>query len=420
MPRNLSPPLNFSCSLPTLPPYCSVHRPVDQLADGVVVILRERRDFHRTEPVQYASAGTYTASLTAANSAGSDADTKTDYVRVTSPVTCDATGPYVDFVIYNVNHGLGCTSGDWELAVCYDNALIRYAIAGNSNSFFDTLSLWRWKRNDNCPDPGHTYAVEQPYGKNIHIAGVKNSDSGWYHAITAELLAGEDPINWESWKFFNYDNLDIQKGDYQIPAGTGVCRTKVWIRHITSVFGCGNYDGPIEQTFYIDSNLNILSSQDPNCAESPTLQRITDNDFYRKDLPEEVINAVRSVNQYVPLGISKWEYNADKKEVKLYVYDISDERVIVAFQGKQVDGYTIKMVHDREFETTREDVQTQLTQLKENSNYELARISMVTDAFGDPSGNYAELWVHKSTPENKKLDGTVIQGWTIMVYPIST
>jgi hypothetical protein len=44
---------------------------------------------------------------------------------------------------------------------------------------------------------------------------------------------------------------------------------------------------------------------------------------------------------------------------------------------------------------------------------------MVTDAFGDPPGNYAEVWVYKSTPENQKLEKIVIQGWTVLVYPMA-
>ena len=368
---------------------------------------------------QYTSAGTYTVSLTATNGGGSDTETKTDYVTVTNPIACDATGPYVDFVINNVNLGSGCTSGDWEPAVCYDNALIRYAIAGDSSSFYDTLSLWRWKRNDNCPDPGHTYAVEQPYGKDIHIAGVKNTDTGWYHAVAAELLTGGDPINWQSWKFFNYDNLDIQEGDYQIPAGTEVCRTKVWIRHITSVFGCGDYDGSIEQTFYIDSNLNIQSSQDPTCPESSLLLQLKETELNYKDIPEGLLKAAKKINENLPLGISKLEFNPDKKEITLYIYDIDDTCEIKTLQGKQIGDYSIKIIHDMEYEDTRAEVRSQLLELKKDSSYQLAHISMVTDTFGDQPGNYAELWVYKLTPENQKLQGTTIQGWTILIYPIS-
>jgi len=46
-------------------------------------------------------------------------------------------------------------------------------------------------------------------------------------------------------------------------------------------------------------------------------------------------------------------------------------------------------------------------------------MAMVTDTFGDLPGNYAELWVYKSTPENKKPDNAVIKGWKILVYPMA-
>ncbi|MCX5844579.1 MAG: PKD domain-containing protein, partial [Deltaproteobacteria bacterium] len=367
----------------------------------------------------YLSTGTYTVSLKATNAFGSDTVKKAKYVKVTRPEVCDATGPYIDFVINNVNYGPECTPGAWQSAVCYDNAVIRWALAGESTPFHDILSNWMWKRNDNCPDSGHSFAVDQPYGKDIHIAGVKNTDIGWYHAVDAELRTGKDPANWNSWKFFNYDNLDIKKGDYQIPAGTSICRTKVWIRQIDSVFGCGAYDGQIGSTFYIDSKLKIQSSQDPNCPESPLLSKMGASFNENQKLPDSILKAVKSIGHETPFGISKWETDPTIKEMTIYAYDIQDENKINALSGIQIENYTIKIVKDKEFETTRADVQKQLLQLRKNPEYQIGGISMITDAFGEPPGNYAELWVYNSTPANKKLENTIIQGWEILVYPVS-
>ncbi len=119
-------------------------------------------------------------------------------------------------------------------------------------------------------------------------------------------------------------------------------------------------------------------------------------------------------------GISKWELNSEKNEIVIYVYDIQEEEEIRELQRKRVENLTIKAIHDTDFENTRAEVTEYLSRLRRNNpDYQIARISMVTDAFGDPPGNYAELWVYNSTPENQKLDGTVIQGWTIQIYPMA-
>ncbi|MCK9593218.1 MAG: hypothetical protein M0Q91_14535 [Methanoregula sp.] len=339
------------------------------------------------------------------------------------PVTgCDyPAGPYINFVIENVSFP-ACYSGAWHPAVCADNALIRYALAArDSISYYDTLLPWMWKRNLNCPDPGYSYAVANPYNKAIYIAGVKNTDTGWFHAVDAEhLIVGNPSYSvWQDWKFFNYDNLDIKIGNYQIPAGTAICRTKIWITSVDSIFGCGDSAGMTWKTFYIDSNKNILSSQDPQCAESSTLNQTGKSLTKSQDETAELKKALQLMDNYGRFAISKWEFDQINEKMIFYTYDIRDKRAINDLQGTLVDNYTIQMIHDTEFETTRADVQKQLIEFRNNPEYQIGGISMVTDAFGDPAGNYAELWVYDLTPENKKIDNTVINGWTILVYPVS-
>jgi len=131
-------------------------------------------------------------------------------------------------------------------------------------------------------------------------------------------------------------------------------------------------------------------------------------------------NLIREIqNLQTQFGISKWESNPVRNEITLYVYDVQDENIIKKLQGKQIENFTVKIIQDTEFESTRSKVTAYLTQLQKNPDYQIARISMVTDAFGDPPGNYAEVWVYKSTPENQKLEKIVIQGWTVLVYPMA-
>lgn len=136
-------------------------------------------------------------------------------------------------------------------------------------------------------------------------------------------------------------------------------------------------------------------------------------------LPSELRNELRTLEWKYSIGFSKWNYDPIENEIILYDYPTFNENVVKNLQGKQIGNFTIRIQHDTEFETTRVKVREQLWQLHTNPDYQLARISMITDPFGDPPGNYAELWVYNSTPENKKLDNTVIQGWTILVYPMA-
>lgn len=329
---------------------------------------------------------------------------------------CDAPiGPYVDFDIENHNWGSSCPSGGWQSANCYSNALMRYALAGKSTPLYSQLSQGTWMRNG-CPDPGHSFAVQQPYNMQTYIAGIFNRDTGWSHAVTAELLAGTNPktTKWEDWKFYNYWNLNIPKGDKQIPAGGDMCRTKVWIRDINTVFGCADYDGPIVKTFYIGPDLKIYPKNNNGCEYSGTSAIVL-----TQDVRDAYESALESMDRMTRNSVNKWEYDETTKEITFHIYREYDKIMKNGIHGKQLGKYTIRIIHDTEFESMRADVQKQVSQLRKNPNYQIAQIVMGTDAFGEPPGNYVELWVNKLTPENQKLDNTMIQGYTIVVIPMS-
>jgi hypothetical protein len=119
------------------------------------------------------------------------------------------------------------------------------------------------------------------------------------------------------------------------------------------------------------------------------------------------------------IAFSKLKYNPVKNEITLYDYPTFNKYAALEIDGKKIGNYTIRLQHDTEFVTIQEEVKRQLFQLRKNSDYQIDGISMVTDPFGNPPGNYGELWVYQSTQENKKLDNTVILGWKILVYPMS-
>jgi PKD repeat protein len=393
----------------------------------------------------YAAAGTYDVSLTAANAGGNNAMVKERYVTVNSiptptptpDPTCDLTGPDVTFGIDNYT-----CDGTWYVATCGQNALLNWALTGESTKYKDILATWKWRRNINCPNTGNSYAFDNPGGKDVYLVKIVNHDIdrivNFDHEIAAELPAGADPLNFDVWRFFNYGELNIQKGvgtpQYpnggQIPSGGIQCYTTVAIKKVARVYGCGLADYQPVNTFWIDSNNNVVSSQLSTCTQDRTLlksansQKLTSLsaasslNIYN-GLSVELKTILNSVKYSHQFATSRLDIDSVNQSMTIYTYDINDEQMMNNLNGTTVANYTIQMVHDTEFETTKEDVITQLAKFKEQPNYQISHISMNTDAFGDTPGYYAEVWVYGLTPENLGLDNTMIDEWTIHVYPAS-
>lgn len=339
--------------------------------------------------------------------------------------SCDLTEDQVTFIVGNYT----CSYGNWLPASCGQNALLNWALEGDTAQFKDVLSTARWRRTIDCPNMGHSYAFENPGGKNVKMAGVTAKDIGFFHEIAAELPAGKDGDDYSSWRFFNYGESNIIKGvgfpgipSGQIPAGGTTCYTKVTIRNILGIHDCLVIDDPpnIVETFYIDQNLQIQPNQKSGCGELAMLKSLLPNRNSQKnykDLPYELKTVLKTVKFSHKFATSRWEIDTVNRSMTIYTYGIRDEQEMNSFDGRTVNNYTIRMVHDSEFETTVQDVKKHITKFQENPDFQINRISMVTDPFGDPPANYVELWVNQLTSKNKELDNTMIDGWIIQVYP---
>ena len=375
----------------------------------------------------YIIADSYDVSLTVEKDDGSDTETKPDYISVTCPYSCDMpdTEAYINFVIWNVS----CpyfNSGIWRNDTnCYDNAVIRWARAGNSVSFSTNLSPLMWKRDRCCPNPGHSYAVDSPFNKPIYIAAINNMDADVYyshHAVDAEFLSAGNVSNstWEDWNFFQYHEPTISIGwGHQISNGTSSFWTDVWIKEISSIVGCGQYDGLYVRKFYIDQNGTPQDHPRDRFTSGYLKNQMTGSRHSEIKVPDKVNEILVSMTNERPFTINQWKYDTIKKELVVYVFDIKDEHAIKNYETKPVDDYSIRIIHDSDFEITRANVRQELEKLSTNPAYQIAGISMITDRIDDPPGNYVELWVYKSTPENKNLDDTIVSGWKIKVYPMT-
>jgi len=148
----------------------------------------------------------------------------------------------------------------------------------------------------------------------------------------------------------------------------------------------------------------------------------TDNntEILRDNLTEDP-SWMESASQHLP--VSKWELNSTTNELTFYTYDIQNETCVNENQGKRVGNYTIRFVHDTEFEKTRDQVRDYLGELKNNPDYDIRYIETTADGFRSfgnfhPTG-FAELMVREWTPANRKIDYTTVNGWLIEVHQLS-
>jgi len=146
----------------------------------------------------------------------------------------------------------------------------------------------------------------------------------------------------------------------------------------------------------------------------------TDTNSSITKLPQDIRHEISYYQQEFHFSVNKWEFDPVKSnEINLYAHDIRNVSLIQELQGKQIGNYTIQIIHDTEFETTRSEVESYLSGLMKNPEYKITNFGMVTDPFADPTGQYAELYCTGLTPANKKLDNTIIKGWKIKVYPMT-
>jgi hypothetical protein len=118
-------------------------------------------------------------------------------------------------------------------------------------------------------------------------------------------------------------------------------------------------------------------------------------------------------------GIHKWEFGPNPDEITLYAYAIKNESQIDNLQGTKINNYTIRIIHDAEFERKQHELVQKLTLLQQDSRYQIDHFYTVVDPFGNHPEDTIELWVVALTPENRKLDNTEMDGWRVVVYPMS-
>lgn len=148
-----------------------------------------------------------------------------------------------------------------------------------------------------------------------------------------------------------------------------------------------------------------------------TIQYITPEKTASPELLKQLRRLIIRNNDF---GIHKWEFGPNTDEIILYAYAIKNESIIENFTGTKINNYTIRIIHDTEFERNQHVLVQKLTLLQQDSRYQIDHFYTVVDPFGNHPEDTIELWVVALTPENRKLDNTEMDGWKVVVYPITT
>lgn len=163
---------------------------------------------------------------------------------------------------------------------------------------------------------------------------------------------------------------------------------------------------------------NTTITQEPSKNSTPDVK---ENGFGLNQLPIEVGHEIRNYKWKYNFTIDKWNFDdVNKSEILLYAHDFRNESSVIELQGKKIGNYSIRIIHDTEFETIRDDVFNYLLDLQKKPDYQIAYISMITDSSVNPTSHIAEVAVFKLTPENEKLNNRVINGWEIKIGIISS
>jgi len=167
---------------------------------------------------------------------------------------------------------------------------------------------------------------------------------------------------------------------------------------------------------FFQTSMTILNNSSPGASHN-----YSDLNASPSKLPSGIKPDIEKVSQENFFVVNTWEFDPEKKDtIILFVIDIRNESAVADLQGMKIKNYTITLIHDSEFDKTQQEVSDYLWNLGKNPDYQINAVWMSVNRLNNLPENNAEVWVYKSTPENEKLDNTMIKGWRIRVYPVSS
>ena len=120
------------------------------------------------------------------------------------------------------------------------------------------------------------------------------------------------------------------------------------------------------------------------------------------------------------LPVSRWGIDSINKTFLIYSYYKTNSTIsvingpeLLSLDGKRVNNWTIKIVYDTAFVDHMNNISNEI---HNNPEMKVSGIQWSIDGYQNPPVYEARVYVFDYTPENQKLNGTVIDGWKFSVY----
>ncbi len=159
-----------------------------------------------------------------------------------------------------------CLGGvtEWKTAYCAHNAVIRFMLFGKADEYKIVSCYYKHPVLNTI----HCFWSGNCFGLPVYpVSVIATAGPSFGHAICAFQIKN-DVNDFNSWRFFQYEDSNIKPGNYQMPCGSG--RTVfVQVCDVYSI-DCGGYSYDIKAKWiFTDNCIPVLASGAPTPTPVP-------------------------------------------------------------------------------------------------------------------------------------------------------
>ena len=130
------------------------------------------------------------------------------------------------------------------------------------------------------------------------------------------------------------------------------------------------------------------------------------------EIPLELKNDVEKMRGF-NLAVSRWDIDPANKIFIVYTYTRTDPAIAQIVEGRKAGNWTIELVYDKEFVDRMNKASDEIYEIPE---MKVSGIQWSVGGYQNPPVYEAIVYVLEYSPENRKLNGTELEGWKMLVY----
>jgi len=290
--------------------------------------------------------------------------------------------------------------GSWNTASCLQNAIIRWSGESLHAPAFNLdieRCYWRWSAGwpENCYTDWDGGSQDDP----VYYTYIGNEDRGFYHAVCAEHEGG-GMGGFDNWRFFQFDDDDINPDDGQMPCGNATDDTYVLVQS-TNYVCCDDIDATTSYSWNIDENCDVSSRK-------VRLVHVTDEDV------AGIKSEIEELRKVPEMRISGTAIHRAEKTVMIWVYEFTPENQ--QLHGKMIDGWKIIVGESPKPPEEPEDIEITVETIK-GAIDELRKVPemQISGTAIHRAEKTVMIWVYELTPENQQLKGKMNDEWVVIV-----